>query len=516
MRTFQLLASFFLFGLFALSCGDSSPATISFGEPGSFSASTGKGSFTFGVATAATQIEDQNPNVDWYAWSLPESEGGKGESTFVGDAVRGYSKALDDVDLIEETHLDSYRFSVEWGRVEPERDIINEEALVHYGVLIDELVKRKIRPMITLHHFSNPLWVDDPRIDCPDGVTEKYLCGWHHPDGADVIIEEIAEHARLLGSRYGDRVDDWATLNEPVNYLVASYGVGFFPPGRSLLLTDFDAFMTVVRNYIRAHVAIYDALKESDTVDADGDGIAANVGFTLNVVEWTPARDNEVSDNPEDIAARDRVLYVYHHLFVESLRQGAFDANIDTEFEEAQPDWKDKLDWLGVQYYSRISVTGERKVLPGVDALICLAGYDFGSCLNPEDPTKWVPSMHYNVLSDFGKRWPDLPFILSESGIATNVGKRRSEHIVRSLEQMHRAMEEGVDIRGYYHWSLTDNFEWAEGYLPRFGLYRVNYETYERTATEGAILLGEIAKDRKLTTKMRETYGGLGPMTPEE
>jgi len=505
------------------SCGDSKPAAITFADPGSLSAPSGRGHFRFGVSTAATQIEDANPNVDWYAWTAPAPEG-LGKGAFVGDAVQGYSRALDDVDLVAGMNLDSYRFSVEWARVEPVRDQIDEDALAHYDQLIDALVARGIAPMITLHHFSNPLWVDDPRISgCPDGVTEDYLCGWDNSEGADAIVEELAEHARLLGARYGDRVDDWATVNEPINYLIASYGVGFFPPGKSLLFSNFAGFMGVVRTYVRAHVAMYDALKEADTVDADGDGIAASVGFTLSVAEWSASRDNRPSDDPEDTGARDRVKNVYHYAFPEAVVAGDFDSNLDGTYDESHPEWVGKIDWLGVQYYSRISVSGDRAVIPGVDAMVCFGDFDLGSCVAPEDESHYVPSMGYeyfepglyNVLRDFSARWPELPLIVTESGIATNVGKRRAEHIVRSLEQISRALKEGVDVRGYFHWSLTDNFEWAEGYEPRFGLFRVDYDSYERSATEGATLLGEIAGTRSVTSEQRSKLGGLGPMASE-
>ena len=503
---------------------DAPPPTITFGEPGSTSAPSGAGSFTFGVATAATQIEDQNEHTDWYAFTAPEPEG-LGEGHFVGDAVQGFTRAIEDIDLIEEMNLDSYRFSIEWARIEPTRGEISEEGLAHYDAMIDELVARGIEPMVTVLHFSNPVWLDDPRIQgCIGGPTDTHLCGWNHPEGAELAIAEVAAHARLLAERYGDRVDDWCTVNEPINYLIASYGVGVFPPGKGLLLPNFDEFMVTVRNYIRAHVAIYDAIKAGDTIDADGDGVAASVGFTLNTAEWVPARDNLVSDNPEDLAAVDRVEYAYHHVFVESIRQGRFDTTLNGELDEAQPDWEGKLDWLGVQYYSIVSVSADRGVIPGVDAIVCFGGFDLGSCLTPEDPTKFVPSMNYeyfepgvyNVLMDFSTRWPDLPLTVSESGLATKVGARRSEHVVRSLEQIERARVDGADVRGYYHWSLTDNFEWAEGYEPRFGLYSVDLDTYERTPTAGAVTLGEIAGSRELSSDKRVEFGGLGSMTPEQ
>jgi beta-glucosidase len=490
---------------------------------GSISAPSGRGSFRFGAATAATQIEDQNTSTDWYLWTAPTPDG-LGHGTFVGDAVRGYTRALDDIALLRNLHLDSYRFSIEWARIEPQRNVIDEEALAHYDAEIDALVAAGIRPNVTVHHFASPVWVDDPRhLDCPGGPSDANLCGWADPVGADLIIAELAEHARLLAQRYGDRVDEWGTLNEPVNYLLASYGVGQFPPGRVFLLSNFNTLVTVVRNYVRAHVAIYDAIKEADQIDADGDGVAANVGLTLNVVEWQPSHNNAPSTRPEDIAAADRIRYVYHHLVPDSLLYGGFDADLDQVREESHPDWTGKLDWLGVQYYSRQGVSAEPAVIPVLNLMVCFGDFDLGTCVPPADPTHWVPAMRYeyyepgiyNILTDFAQRWPQLPFTVTESGLATENGTRRAEHVVRSLEQIHRALSEGVDVRGYYHWSLMDNFEWAQGFVPRFGLHRVDFSTYERTPTEGATVLGEIAAARRINAAMHEQYGGLGPMSPE-
>ncbi len=508
-------------------CGDdddgAAESGLQFADRGPISGDAGRGSFSFGVATAATQIEDENPDTDWYLWTAPQPEG-LGNGVFVGDASRGYTMAIDDVQLISDLALDVYRFSVEWSRIEPRRDEVSEAGLAHYDALIDALLDADIAPMITVHHFSSPVWVDDPRVATCAAPSDENLCGWAHPQGADEIVDELAEHARLLAERYGDRVDDWATVNEPVNYLLAAYGVGFFPPGRTLLIPNFPAFIDTVRNYLRAHVAMYEAIMEADTIDADGDGVAAHVGFTLNTIAWRPSRDNALSDRPEDLAAVDRITYAYHHLFVDSLVHGGFDADLDGVREESHPDWQGKLDWLGVQYYSRNGVSSEPPLIPVLDLMVCFGDFDLGSCVAPDDPTHWVPAMRYEywepgiyeILLDFAQRWPDLPMTVTESGLATENGRRRAEHVVRSLEQIHRAAEAGVDVRGYYHWSLYDNFEWAEGYEPRFGLYHVDFETYERTATEGADVLAEIARERRISDEQLQTYGGLGPMSPEE
>ena len=484
----------------------------------------GRDGFRFGAASAATQIEDRNPRTDWWTFTAPPEQGGLGRGTFVGEAARGYTLALDDVALLEQARLDSYRFSIEWARIEPQRGVIDEAALAHYDALIDRLVAAGIRPMVTIHHFSNPVWVDDPRdTACASGPSDANLCGLGHPVGGPLVIAEMAEHARLLAARYGDRVDEWATLNEPINYLLAAYGLGTFPPGKSTLFQLLDRFMPVLRDYLSAHAAMYDAIRATDTTDADGDGVAAAIGLTLSVVDWVPARDNVESSNPEDVAARDRLVYAFHHLAVDSIRGGTFDADLDGTPDEQHPGWRGTLDWLGAQYYFRGGVTAKGGLVPVLNLTPCFSTFDFGACLPPGDPTWCVPAMGYefyaagifDILKDFAQRWPDLPLVVSESGIATEAGARRAENVVRTLEQIERARREGVDVRGYYHWSLTDNFEWAEGFVPRFGLYFVDYETFARTPTEGATVLGAIAGSRTLTATQRSRYGGDGPMTPE-
>ena len=504
-------------------CGDNLVIPPEFGDPGSLTAPSGRGGFRFGAASAATQIEDQNPATDWYLFTRPQDQGGLGQHTFIGDAARGYTRAIDDVRLLTDAHLDAYRFSIEWARIEPERDKIDEAALAHYDALIDALIAAGIRPMITIHHFSNPVWVDDPRVATCDQPSDANLCGLGHPQGGALVIEEMAEHARLLAARYGDRVDEWGTLNEPVNYLIASHGVGVFPPGRLTIFQLFERFIPVVRDFLAAHAAMYAAIKEADTIDADHDGVAAAVGLTLNVADWQPSNGNEPSTDPMDVAARDRIVYIYHYLVVDALTQGKFDPDLDGILDEDQPTWRNTIDWLGIQYYFRAGVSGHRPAIPDLKLTPCSGGFDFGSCLPPEHGSWCVPTMGYelhidgiyDVLTGYHQRYPGLPLVVSESGLATEIGERRAEHIVRTLEAIARARADGLDVRGYYHWSLYDNFEWQEGFTPRFGLYRVDYTTYERTPTLGAQVLGEIAAARALPNALRERYGGKGLMTRE-
>ena len=204
------------------------------------------------------------------------------------------------------------------------------------------------------------------------------------------------------------------------------------------------------------------------------------------------------------------------------MRAGTFDTDLDGVGDEDHPDWRGTLDWLGVQYYFRAGVTGSPGLIPQLGATPCFGEFDFGACLPVEDPTWWVPEMQYeyfapgihDVLVEMGNRWPDLPLVVTEAGIAARNGARRAENIVRTLEQIQRARDAGVDVRGYYHWSLMDNFEWAEGYLPKFGLFSVDLETYERSETIGSNVYADIVADRRVTREHRAEYGGEGPMSP--
>ncbi|MBS1120507.1 MAG: Beta-glucosidase/6-phospho-beta-glucosidase/beta-galactosidase [Deltaproteobacteria bacterium] len=489
---------------------------------GQLTGDVGKGSFRMGVATAATQIEDMNTATDWYLWTLPTDQGGFGKGDFVGDATRGYSLVDTDLALVDALGVDSYRFSIEWARVEPVKDQIDETALAHYRTELEALHSLGIRPLVTVHHFSNPVWVADPRgISCANGPTDTNLCGFGSPGGTQ-IAEQLGEHAALLATRLGDLVDEWGTVNEPVNYLFAGYAVGQFPPGQFSL--DPVHFAAVLRDYLAAHVAIYDAIKANDTVDADGDGAATSIGLSLSVADWEPARSNGPSEDPEDLGARDRIQYLFHYLFIDSIRNGSFDSNLDGTPDEPHPEWAGRLDWLGLQYYFRAGVTGRAPLLPApISVTPCFGGLDFGACLPAPDPSYCVPHMGYegytdgigDILIAYAARYPDLPLVVSEAGIATETPKRRAENIVRVLESIERARQSGVDVRGYYHWSLTDNFEWVEGFAPHFGLYTTHYSDYSRTGNEGTEVFTQIASSRQVTHEQRTAYGGTGPMTPE-
>ncbi|MCB9558545.1 MAG: glycoside hydrolase family 1 protein [Deltaproteobacteria bacterium] len=515
----------FLLSLCLGSAGCNSDPVITFGPRGSLVTAAGKGGFRFGTASSATQIEDQNPNTDWYHWTQAKPAG-LGHDTFLGDAARGYTLALADVERAADLGLDALRFSVEWARLEPTPGQYDETAFAHYGALIDALLARGIRPMITLHHFTWPRWVSDPsKTDCAaQGPQDDNLCGLETEAGylrlAAAMSKVVAEMAR----RWGDRVDEWYTLNEPVNYVLAAYGAGQFPPAR-MYIFDFAKLMPIFRRYFDLHARLAKSLRDNDTLDADGDGRATAIGLGLSLHSWVPARKGRRSEHPDDIAARDLVNYIMREAPIRFLTEGGFDPDLDGVLDEPQPSWRNTLDWIGVQTYFRSGVTADRALIPELGLTFCFAeGSDFGlgACIPAEDPSYNVPAMGYawgpgileeNLLA-LAARFPDIPLVVTENGIAAQESRRRSEVMVRSLEEIANAQRAGVDVRGYYHWTLVDNFEWNLGYTPRFGLYRVERSDFSRTPTHAVETYQKITRARGLPSTLRHDLGGAGPLTP--
>jgi beta-glucosidase/6-phospho-beta-glucosidase/beta-galactosidase len=316
---------------------------------------------------------------------MPVAMGGLGKgAAFIGNAVDGYTLAMKDIELLQAMHVDSYRFSMEWARIEPEMGTIDEDALNHYSDVLDALVAAHIRPLVTIHHFSNPIWVDDPRdIPCTGGPSATNLCGLGNPAGGAMVVQAFADHAKLLAERFGDRVDEWGLVNEPINYILAAYGVGEYPPGKQYALNASDLlnqFVPVLRDYISAYVAMYDAVKAADTIDADEDGVAASVGMSLSTEEWVASRANKLSTNPEDIAAQGRIEYLLNHLWVDSIPGGTFDPTLSGKPTESQHlEGKDRLARRAV-----LRPLGRHRVprpFPVVDLTPCLAPINLGSCV---------------------------------------------------------------------------------------------------------------------------------------
>lgn len=479
--------------------------------------------FRWGAAGAAHQIEGGNTNNNWYQFeTLPEFAGKTVEPS--GAGVDGYARYESDADLLVDLGADVYRLSIEWSRVEPERDVWDEAEWAHYLAVIEALRARGVEPMITLHHFTDPIWTYDLRdLECASGPTDTNMCGWTNPE----VPAEFAEFAAEAARRFGHLVDEWTTFNEPGGYLLSGYLGGAFPPGEmNLSREDVGArILPVAAGMLDANAAAYASVKAADVIDADGDGIIARVGFT-NSIQWILPAD---PDDPADVAAADRVRDLYGYLFPDAMINGLFDRDLDGVPEEEHPEWAGTCDLLGYQYYFRMYVISLPN-FPPVEAVPCdatmlgLFGLDPAVLGCPDVHADDVTQMGYEHFSpglgllapQMAERYPGTPLRVTEAGIATTSGQRRGESIVRQLAGLSEAIEAGSPVDGYIHWSLTDNFEWAHGYHPRFGLYTVDLDTFERTPTEGVDVFAQIIADNGIRRDLWEKYGEGDHLSPGE
>ncbi|MCA9773779.1 MAG: glycoside hydrolase family 1 protein, partial [Myxococcales bacterium] len=315
--------------------------------------------FRFGAATSAHQVEGGQTN-NWTLWeTLPQFAGRTAEPS--GAAVDEYHRYAEDFDWIRWMGLDTYRFSIEWSRIEPERGRYDPVEIAHYRAVLDALRARGIHPSVTLHHFTDPTWFTDmtkirslPANDdfCADGPSDADFCYWTNPEAPAVF----GAFCGLMAREFGDRVDEWWTFNELTGHWLNTAFTGDFPPG--LAARNAAEIQTVslpvLRGMLAAHAACYEAIHAEDTVDADGDGRAARVGLTTGTGLVTPADPAR----PADVAAAAQAEFLASFLAFDAAAFGMLDANLDGVPEEAHPEWAGSLDLLGLQFYASTVILG--------------------------------------------------------------------------------------------------------------------------------------------------------------
>jgi beta-glucosidase len=409
---------------------DSDPAASAVPAPDAASDLRFPAGFVWGTATAAHQIEGGNWNNDWWAWEHAEGSPCAEPS---GDACDSWHRWPDDVDLVAGLGLGSYRFSVEWSRIEPEEGEWSHAAVDHYRRLCAALRARGIDPVVTFHHFTTPRWVADRG-------------GWADPGTADRFA---AFCGRLAGELGGDAADGMAracTINEPNVVATVGYLLGFFPPGR----TDAGLRRRVNDVFVDAHRAAVDAVRSS----APG----VPVGLTLSMTEYVAVEGGE--ENTERM--RD-------------------------EMEDVFLDATGGDDFLGVQTYSRMRI-GPDGVLGAEDGVPVLdKGYEY-----------WPQSLEACLRYAWQRTGGTVPLLVTENGIGTADDAQRLAYVHAALGGVLRALADGVDVRGYTYWSLLDNFEWAYGYRPRFGLVSVDRTSFRRTPKASASWFAEVVGSNTL------------------
>jgi beta-glucosidase len=395
--------------------------------------------FLWGVATSSHQIEGGNTNNDWWDWE--QIPGKIRDGTRSGDACASWERWAEDLDLIRGLGLNAYRLSIEWSRIEPAAGRYDDTALQRYRAMLEGCRTRGITPIVTLHHFTNPRW-----FAASGGWEER------------ANLAHFERYARHLGSALGDLVDLWITINEPEVFGFYAYDAGLFPPG----MRDRSRALAVIANLLEAHGLASQALRDTDRVDADGDGKATLIGAAKHWVLLEPKSWWSTLDN--------FATWAQHRIFniavARALTGGTIDLSIPgmARVRRTVDALAGSSDFLGVNYYTRWMVSPVGKI-----PLTARKGThvnDLGWEIYPEGIERALAEC-----ARFG-----LPLLITENGLADVEDLWRPDFIRKTLAIVDRVRGSGVDIRGYMHWSLLDNFEWMDGRMGRFGLYEVDFD----------------------------------------
>ncbi|MEV6108277.1 GH1 family beta-glucosidase [Streptomyces sp. NPDC051940] len=451
--------------------------------------------FLWGAATAAYQIEGaaakdgRTPSI----WDTFSHTPGKVLGGDTGDtAVDHYHRFADDVKLMAELGLTAYRFSVSWSRVQPTgRGPAVQRGIDFYKRLIDELLAHGIAPSLTLYHWDLPQELEDAG-------------GWPHRDTA----VRFAEYAALVGEALGDRVELWSTLNEPWCSAFLGYAAGVHAPGRTVPV----AALRAAHHLNLAHGLAAQALRA--TVPA-----RAQLGICLN-----PAQVRPLTDDAADVDAARRIDALATRVFTSPLLFGRYDEDLLADTAKLT-DWsfvregdlaniRQPLDFLGLNYYTPTLVSaladgeeGPRDDGHGGGASPWVGAERVAFHQPPGERTAmgWTvdPTGLYDLLKRFAADAPGLPLLITENGAAYDDkpdadgqvnDPERTAYLHGHLAAVHRAIADGVDVRGYFLWSLMDNFEWAYGYSKRFGAVYVDYPSQTRIPKQSARWYGRVAR----------------------
>ena len=413
-------------------------------------------SFLFGTATSSHQIEGNNKWNDWWYYEqigkLPYKS---------GRACNHWELYKEDISLMHSLGYDGYRFSIEWSRIFPKENEIDENALNKYREIIELLLERDITPNVTLHHFTSPLWF----MQKGGFAKEENLKHW---EKYVEIISEILEGVQFV-----------ATFNEPMVYVMMGYLTGYWPP---FVKNPFRAF-NVVSNLLKAHALAYSILSGM-----------VKVGIVKNIPIMIPASENE-----KDKKAAKKADNLFNWSFLNAIWEGCYKSAFGT-YSVLESD----VDFIGINYYTASEVKYSwnplRFFFEAKLADLSERKTQMGWSVYPEGIYKAI-----TAVSRYEK-----PMYITENGIATLDDSWRIEFIVQHLQYVHKAIEEGYDVRGYFYWSLMDNYEWKEGFEPRFGLIEVDYETYERKPRESAYVYGEISQKKEISEELIKKYGLKG------
>jgi len=424
--------------------------------------------FKWGTATAAHQVEGGHTPSDWDGWEkLPGKVRGGGTAEIACEWWAG--RWREDFDRAANDGQTAHRFGVDWSRIEPRMAVWDEEALDHYRQMAKGLRERGIEPMVTLHHFVNPLW-----------LAEKG--GWENP----AIVSYFERFVRKVVNALKDIVDLWCTINEPNVGAYQAYADGVWPPGEK----DMSACFRALRHMLLAHAAAYRAIHEIQPQARVG--IAHHFEF---IDPWRP-------DFAPDRWVAGLQNRVFNEIIPQALHTGRLAYPVGQGARgERLPELAGTMDYFGVNYYSRRSSTFD------VSQAASLFGRTFHT------PGAEVDNLAQNELYPEGLfralEWANgfgLPILITENGWGDEDESRRNRALLLHLRQTWRAVNFNFRVQGYYYWTLVDNFEWERGWDQRFGLYALDVATQSRSPRPAAHLYAEVCKTNTFSADMAARY----------
>ena len=398
--------------------------------------------FSFGVSTAAHQVEGNNSNSDWWEWEKIPGKIKNGQRS--GIATDSWGHQDEDISNMKSLGVGVYRYSVEWAKIEPSEGVFDEQMLAQYSDQLDRLARAGIEPMVTLQHFSLPLWVRDHGGWDWDGIT-------------DAFEKYVAKVVPVLGNR----VKWWITINEPMSVIAGGYMSDVFPPG----VNNLASIGTPMINMVRAHAHAYHKIHEL----LDTKGFKPKVGLAHNLIIIDPLKKYNLL---ERYTAK-QFGQIYNWAIPDALKTGEFKVFFPFMIDAKAhiPEAKNTQDFFGLNYYTRYRVKVdlfsktkfERVVTPGA----------------PVNDLGWeiYPFGIARLLDQINVRFPRMPIWITENGIADANDHLRTKYIKEHLEFIADRIADGMPIKGYCHWTLNDNFEWAEGFTAHFGFFSLDPRT---------------------------------------
>jgi beta-glucosidase len=401
--------------------------------------------FLWGTSSAAHQVEGDNRNSDWWEFEQQRGRIANGDTSEI--ACDHYHRYREDFGLLREINQNAHRMSIEWARIEPSPGAFDSRQIRHYRDVLGELREQGIQPMVTLHHFSSPTWFARKGGWSATGAAHAFMPYVHR------VVDEL-----------GDLIGLWCTINEPSIYAVNGWITGEFPPGRH---SDVGGTYRVASNMHRAHELAYSAIKRRWP--------NSQVGLSHHKFLFLPASPKR----RDRLAARAAQMTLDRWPVAPGQLRRIVEATSD---------------YIGIaHYWGQLCAFDPRRPKEQFIRRFNVPGTPVTDMGLSSDPA-WMRQV-LNELRGLGK-----PVYITENGLATNDDEWRERYLGEILSYVQQAITDGVDVRGYFHWTNMDNFEWARGYAMHFGLIGVDRKTLERRIKPSGRLYARIARANALPT----------------